>query len=84
MRKLLEKAAKVDKVLRRSKAFIIKKTNDLFSAGAVVVTNRFGTRRNDEEGRGKIMRRSRNEVRKDLSQKQSRVKKPDVCDSVRD
>lgn len=68
MRKLLEKAAKVDKVLRRSKAFIIKKT-DLFSAGAVVVTNRFGTRRNEEEGRGKTMRRSRNEVRKDLSQK---------------
>ena len=37
--KLLEKTAKVDKVLSKFKTKSIRKTNELFYAGAVVVTN---------------------------------------------
>ena len=37
---LLEKTAKVDKVLSKFKTYSIIKTNELFYAGAVVVTNR--------------------------------------------
>ena len=39
-KKLLEEAAKIDKVLCKFKTHIIRKTNDLFYAEAVVVTNR--------------------------------------------
>ena len=39
-KKLLEEAAKVDKVLGRFKTHSITKTNEIFYAGAVVVTNR--------------------------------------------
>ena len=39
-KKLLEETAKVDKVLSKFKTHSITKTNELFYAGAVVVTNR--------------------------------------------
>ena len=39
-KKLLEEAAKVDKVLSKFKTHSITKTNELFYAGAVVVTNK--------------------------------------------
>ena len=41
-KKLLEVTAKVDKVLCKFKTHSITKTNELFYAGAVVVTNRLG------------------------------------------
>ena len=43
-KKLLEEAAKVDKVLSKFKTHSIRKTNELFYAGAVVVTNRIGVK----------------------------------------
>ena len=41
-KKLLEETAKVDKVLNKFKTHSITKTNELFYAGALVVTNRLG------------------------------------------
>ena len=41
-KKLLEETAKVDKVLSKFKTHSIAKINELFSAGAAVVTNRLG------------------------------------------
>ena len=41
-KKLLEETDKVDKILRKFKTHRITKTNELFYAGAVVVTNRLG------------------------------------------
>ena len=43
-KKLLEEIAKVDKVLSKFKTHSITKTNELFYAGAVVVTNRLGVK----------------------------------------
>ena len=43
-KKLLEETAKVDKVLSKFKRHSITKTNELFYAGAVVVTNRLGVK----------------------------------------
>ena len=43
-KKLLEEAAKVDKVLSKFKTHSISKTNDLSYAGAFVVTNRLGVK----------------------------------------
>ena len=43
-KKLLEETAKVDKVLSKFKKHSITKTNELFYAGAVVVTNRLGVK----------------------------------------
>ena len=43
-KELLEETAKVDKVLCKFKTHSITKTNELFYAGAVVVTNRLGIR----------------------------------------
>ena len=43
-KKLLEKTAKVDKVLIKFKTHRVTKTNDLFYTGAVVVTNRLGVK----------------------------------------
>ena len=43
-KKLLEDTAKVDKVLSKFKTHSITKTNELFYAGAVVVTNRLGVK----------------------------------------
>ena len=45
-KKLLEETAKVDKVLCKFKTHSILKTNELFYAGAVVVTNRLGVKIN--------------------------------------
>ena len=42
--KLLENAAKVDKVLSKFKTHSVTKTNELFYAGAVVVSNRLGVK----------------------------------------
>ena len=39
-KKLLQESAKVDKVLSKFKIHSIKKTNELFYTGAVVVANR--------------------------------------------
>ena len=75
-KKLFEKIAKVDKVLCRFKTHSITKTNNLFYAGAVVVTNSLVERINKEAGRKKPMSRRRlqnkvKELRKDLSQLKS-------------
>ena len=43
-KKLLEEVAKVDKVLSKFKTHSITKTNELFYAVAVVVTNRLGVK----------------------------------------
>ena len=43
-KKLLEETAKVDKVLCKFKTHNITKTNELFYAGAVVVTNSLGSK----------------------------------------
>ena len=45
-KKLLEETAKVDKVLRKFKTHSISKTNELFYAGPVVITNRLGVKIN--------------------------------------
>ena len=70
---LLEEIAKVDKVLSKFKTHSITKTNKLFYAGAVVVTNRLGVKIDKVAGRKEPMwkRRLQNkikELRKDLSQ----------------
>ena len=72
-KKLLEKTAKVDKVLSKFKTHSITKTNELFYAGAFVVTNRLGVKIDKVAGRNEPMwkRRLQNkikELRKDLSQ----------------
>ena len=49
--KLLEETANVDKVLSKFKTHSITKTNELFHAGAVVVTNRLGVKIDKVAGR---------------------------------
>ena len=70
-KKLLEETAKVDKVLSKFKTHSITKTNELFSAGAFVVTNRLGVKVDNVAGRKEPMwKRLQNkikELRKDLS-----------------
>ena len=77
-KKLLEETAMVDKVLSKFKIHSITKTNELFYAGAVVVTNRLGVKINKAAERRETMwkrrRRLQNkikELRKDLSQLES-------------
>ena len=70
-KKLLEETAKVDKVLCKFKTHSITKTNELFYAGAVVVTNRLGVKINKVAERKETMWRRRlqnkiKELRKDL------------------
>ena len=60
-KKLLEETDKVDKVSSKFKTHSITKTNELFYAGAVVVTNRLGVKIEEIENKIK-------ELRKDLSQ----------------
>ena len=72
-KKLLEETAKVGKVLNKFKTHSITKTNELFYAGAVAVTNRLGVKIDKVAGRKEPMwkRRLQNkikELRKDLSQ----------------
>ena len=54
-KKLLEETAKVDKFLSRFKAHSITKTNTLFYAEAVVVTNSLGVKIDKVAGRKKPM-----------------------------
>ena len=54
-KKLLEETAKVDKVLSKFKTHSITKTNELFYAEAVVVTNRLGLKMNKLAGRKEPM-----------------------------
>ena len=72
-KKLLEETAKVGKVLSKFKTHSITKTNELFYAGAAVVTNRLGVKIDKVAGRKEPVwkRRLQNkikELRKDLSQ----------------
>ena len=72
-KKLLEETAKVDKVLSKFKTHNITKTNELFYAGAFVVTNKLGVKIDKVAGRKEPMWKSRlqnriKELRKDLSQ----------------
>ena len=72
-KKLLEEAAKVDKVLSKFKTHSITKTNELFYAGAFVVTNRLGVKIDKAAWRKEPMwkRRLQNkikELRKELRQ----------------
>ena len=71
-KKLLEQTAKIDKVLGKFKTRSITKANEMFYAGAVVVTNRLGVKIDKVAWRKKSMwkRRFQNkikELRKDLS-----------------
>ena len=54
-KKILEKTAKIDKVLSKFKTHSITKTNELFYAGAVVVTNRLGVKTDKVAGRKEPM-----------------------------
>ena len=67
-KKLLEETAKVDKVLSKFKTHGITKTNELFSAGAFVVTNRLGVKIDKVGGRKELMwkRRLQNKIFKEL------------------
>ena len=72
-KKLLEETARVDKVLSKFKTHSITKTNELFYAEAVVVTNRLGVKIDKVAWRKEpvLKRRLQNkikEIRKDLSQ----------------
>ena len=72
-KKLLEETGKVDKVFCKFKTHIITKTNELFYAGAVVITNRLGVKINKAAERKEPMWRRRlqnkiKELRKDLNQ----------------
>ena len=71
-KKLLEETAKVDKVLGKFKTHSITKTNELFYAGAFVVTNRLGEKIDKVAGRKEPMwKRLQNKIKeltKNLSQ----------------
>ena len=72
-KKLLEETAKADKVLSKFKTHNITKTNELFYAGAFLVTNRWGVKIDKVAGWKEPMwkRRLQNknkELWKDLSQ----------------
>ena len=72
-KKLLEETAKVDKFLSMFKTHSITKTNELFYAGACVVTNRLGVKIDKVAGSKEPMSKRRlqhkiKELRKDLSQ----------------
>ena len=64
-KKLLEETAKFDKVSCKFKTHSITKTNELFYAGAVVVTNRLGAKINKAaERKEPVWRRLQNKIRK--------------------
>ena len=67
-KKLLDETAKVDKVLSKFKTHSITKTNELFYAGAFVVTNRLGVKIDQVAGRKELMwkRRLQNKIFKEL------------------
>ena len=64
-KKLLEETAKVDKVLSKFKTHSITKTNELFYAGDVVVTNKLGVKIDKVAGRMEPMwkRRWQNKIK---------------------
>ena len=62
-KKFLEEIAKVDKVLSKFKTHSITKTNELFYAGAFVVTNRLGVKINEVAWRNKPMWKRRCKIR---------------------
>ena len=64
-KKLLQVTAKVDKVLSKFEIYSITKTNELFYAGAVVVTNRLGVTIDKAAGRKEPMwkRRLQNKMK---------------------
>ena len=62
-KKLLEEIAKSDKVLSNFKTHSITKTNELFYAGAVVVTNRLGVKIDKVAGRKEPIRREGFKIR---------------------
>ena len=71
-KKLLEETVTVVKVLSKFKKHSITKTNELFYAGTVVVTNRLGVKIDKVAGRKEPMWKKRlqnkiKELRKDLS-----------------
>ena len=73
---MLKETGKVNKVLCKFKTHSITKANELFYAGAVVVTNRLGVKINKTAERKEPMWRRRlqnkiKELRKDLSQLES-------------
>ena len=79
-KKLLEETVKVDKVLTKFKTSSITKTNELFFAGAVVVTNRLGVKIEKTAGRKEPMwkRRLQNkikELRKDVNELEASIDK---------
>ena len=79
-KKLLEETVKVDKVLTKFKTYSITKTNELFFAGAVVVTNRLGVKIEKTAGRKEPMwkRSLQNkikELRKDVNQLEASIDK---------
>ena len=72
-KKLLEETAMIDKVWSKFKTYSITKTNELFYAGAVVVTNRLGVMIDKVAGRKEPMwnrrfEKKNKELRNDLSQ----------------
>ena len=72
-KKLLQETAKVDKVLSKFKTHSITKTNELFYAGTVVVTNRLGVKIDKVAWRKEPMwkrwlKNKIKELRKDLNQ----------------
>ena len=64
-KKLLEETANVDKVLSKFKAYRVTKTNELFYAGDVVVTNKLGVKIDKVAGRMEPMwkRRWQNKIK---------------------
>ena len=64
-KKLLEETAQVDKVLSEFRTHSITKTNELFYAGAVAVTNRLGVKIDKVAGRKEPMwkRRLQNKIK---------------------
>ena len=77
-KKLLEETATVNKNLSKFKTHSIAKTNELFNAGAVVITNRLGMKIDKGAGRKEPMWKSRllntiKELRRDLSQLEASV-----------
>ena len=73
---LLEETAKIDKVLRKFKTRSITKTNELFYAGVVFVTNRLGVKINKAAERkeslwSRSLQNKIKELRSDLSQIES-------------
>ena len=61
--KLLEETAKVDKVLSKFKTHSITKTNELFYAGAVIVTNRLGVKIDKVAGKKEPLWKRRLQIR---------------------